>query len=289
MAITGTLLLDTVSGAEIDSDIGSGRIVRTGMIHHVVLPSGSTPTQYAMSDAINLAGMPQKGDAWDSGNYSDWFLKRHIIRAVTAQTYTVMLIYEFRGLRIVQDSTTLVGMTTDYDPIQKKQLIVIYQPPNSGSNVLPSRTKAGEFPWQQPLRHLTIQQTVPYEAQSNVIGAIKTVNNATWQGYAKGFWLVTGLTGESMDNGLTFTYSATFSTWIDRDWSLYKYFVNPDGVKILIPPTVVAALINAAYVQDQTNDNHGITKWGPFATSDFPAIFGLDATAALLPINYRAP
>lgn len=265
------LILDTVSGAELDSGIGAGRILRTGLIIGIPLPM-YPPDPTILVQALEASGMPQKGDPHPAPGYEKWFCKRHIIRPVNAGQATVVIVYEYLGILSIIDSSTLSGAPTQLWPQDFTPLYVHWRPASDPTKDLPKLLTLNAM---LPLRHITISQTIDHEASPDVLAAFKTVNNQPWMGLPKGYWLFSGIEGSSQDQGITYTYTAVLSTKQTEDWSQMGFYVDEAGHNVYVDPGLVSALRSEEYTYAIHDTVNGVTKVGMFDLSDFQAILGV--------------
>lgn len=273
-----TLILDTAAGAEIEQGIQTGKIVRTGLI--IGLPLGVFgPNQFAVQAALDgVAGMPALKSVWDSSDpiYSQYFLKRRIARAINANHAVVMLIYEYYGLLTVSDTSSIQSVTTQLHPKDFTPLYVYYTPIAGLGDPAPQKiTKLVNLQSALPLRHLTVSQTIPHMASSDIIDAFKTVNSSTWQGLPAGYWLFSAIDGYTQDDGLTYTYSATFTTKETENWLQLGFMEDDTGQPVFVPPATVAGVRALPYFYGKNNTVDGILVAGMYDLADFFSIFGI--------------
>src|SRR5688500_3092413 len=126
------LKLDTVRGHEIDTGIREGQISRMALI---IATPGEMDALFPQPDmrirALQTLGLPGKGDAYAHPDYSEYFVKRHRIYAIDARRYACEIIYVFRGLLTIRDTTTLSGVQTQLHPDTFSPLYVTWTDPTN--------------------------------------------------------------------------------------------------------------------------------------------------------------
>lgn len=266
------LKLDTVSGHEIDQGVYSGRILRTGLVIGLPLGFGSFSNQNVLIQALSVLGMPQIGDPWNASDplYKDYFVKRINLRAISATQAIATIQYEYLGLLTISDSTTISSVTTQLHPKDFKPLYVRYTP--AGGTVI---KKLVSLQSALPLRHLTFNQTIDHMASTDVINAFGTVNDQPWQGLPIGYWLFSDIDGYTQDNGITYTYTAIFTTKQRENWLQLGYMEDDTGQPIIVPEASVAAIRSQDYFYGQDTSVDGVLVAGLHDLSDFFAIFGV--------------
>lgn len=263
-----TLTLDRVQDAEVDSSIFVGRIIRTAYYSGLPLPSG-TPDTSALLQVLIAAGMPTKGSLFPGT--TKYFLKRHIIRPTSNSTGIVIMVYEFYGLTTFTDSSTLSGVPTQLFPGDFTPLYVFGDIGSDGKKF----SKLLTLQTQLPMRHYVASTTVTFEAGAGVRTGFKKVNNQTWYGRPKGYWLCSALEGATQDDGITYTYTVVFSTKDSEDWSQLGFMTDDTGQAVYVKPSDVATLRAKPYSYSQDTSVKYLNKVGMFALADFNAIFGL--------------
>lgn len=269
------LRLDIVAGAELDSEIYAGRITRMALVTNIGVPLWP-PDPTVLIQALGAVGMPQKGDSFPHPNYSQYFVKRHIVRALQTSQVMVSIIYEFRGILTVRDSSSLSNVRSQLSTIDFTPFYVTWTPPG-GAPISKALTLNSVL----PSRHLTVSQTLPYKASTTILDSFACVNDRPWQGLPIGYWLFSDIIGETVDNGITYTYTATFSTKQWEDWSQLGFIQDDNGVPVMIAPTIaeVNALVKKLrlkpYAVGQDTTVNGLTKVGDYPMVDFKKIFGI--------------
>lgn len=272
------LLLDTVQGHEIHTSIGQGRISRMALAIAAknelppMLPFG--PSNSQLIKALALSGLPQKGDPYPHPDYAEYYLKDHIARAFNAWHYGIEMIYEYRGLTVYSDTSTLQSVPTQLHPKDFKPLYVKYRADGLGGTSTLIK-KPLTFNTTLPLRHYTVSKTVDFEASQAVLDAFGTVNELPWHGHPKGYWLMSSLSGETVDDGITYTYSATWTTKQKEDWSQFGFLEDDRGRPIPLPEADVMNLRKKPYEYSVDDTVNGVLKAGMYALSDFFSIFGI--------------
>jgi hypothetical protein len=266
------LHLDQPQGHEIDSSIGAGRISRMGLViaSPIELPS-IIPSPNMLVKALKTAGLPQKGDSYPHADYEDYFLKRHIVRAFNAFHYGIEMVYEFRGLMTVQDTSTLSTVTTELHPKSYEPLYVKWK----AAGELQPVTKVLRLQTMLPMRHLVVSKTVDFEAAPDVLAAFGGVNKLPWMGLPIGYWLFSAIDAQTVDDGITKTYTATFSTKQKEDWSQLGFMTDDAGQALPIPKADVMALRAKPYAYSIDETVNGLLKVGMHDMFDFFQIFGI--------------
>lgn len=267
------LILDTVSGHELVSGAEDGQCIRMGMIiaDKLELPKFVSDATI-LRRALSLPNIPNIGDPLDAGDYKHFVVRRYILRAVTALHYSIAIVYKWLGPLRIRDSASLSSVQTSLFPNGFIPIYVIWKDPNNAKNII---KKIANFNSVLPVRHLVFSQTVNYEANVNVIDAFGGVNDQVWQGKPKGYWMYTGIDGETLDNGKTYTYTATFTTKQREDWSQMDYMTDERGQPVFINPDKLSKLRKKEYFYGIENDFSGIVKVGLYQPYDFKSIFGV--------------
>jgi len=268
------LILDTVKGHGVKMSFGSGRIVRTGIIkaEPAELPAGSTPTPAMLLIASKHPQLPNYGDPYPEVGYEGYYLKDIVINAVTARIYTVQLVYEFRGIVTIKDSSTLSMVNSQLHPDGFTPIYVQWINPNDPNAKTIKKVANVRSPL--PMRHVTFKATVDFQASNDFLSAFGSVNHDTYRGLPKGYWLYTGIEGESLDDGITYTFTATISTKQREDWSEVNFLVDDRGQPIPLPEADVEALRSKPYEYSIDNSTNGVVKVGMAPLADFTSLFG---------------
>lgn len=272
------LKLDTVSGTEFNVSSFDGRYIRTGLI--IVNPGELPPlipNPRPVVNALAASGMPQPGDTLPVPGYEEWIVRRHIIRAITATIYTVSIIYEWLGVLRIRDTSTLTMEMSQIHPGTKKPIPLNYTRPGANNQAI---KKVARLPLHLPMRHLVLSKTVQYEARVEVLNAFGSVNKLLWEGLGPGFWLFSGLDGDSFDNGVTYTYTVTVSTRQVRDWSEFAVIEDDRGNAITfttVEQQAVFDVISQAYAYNVNTNANGFIRAGMQAMTDFGPLFGIGA------------
>jgi hypothetical protein len=90
--------------------------------------------------------------------------------------------------------------------------------------------------------------------------------------------LFSGLEGESYDNNLTYTYTATFTSRCTRDWSEDEIITDPRGNSIQFNAAEIAAIKAVRlkpYFYGVNDSADGYLRVGSYPTTNFQAIFGI--------------
>lgn len=266
------LILDTVQGSEANVAVYEGRLIRTAIVKDPPLGVGAISNPAAVIAALSAFGMPQRGDPFPDAAFQDYFLKRHVVRALTATTLAVQLIYEWHGLLTIVDTSTLTNVQTQLHPNGFVPIYVSWQNPNdvAGGTV----KRVATFNTTLPLRHVIASQTVDHPASSGVLNSFASVNKYPWNGLPAGFWLFSGLEGESDDNGITYRYTCTLTTKQREDWSQIEYLKDERGVAVIVKSTDVTALRVKPYAFSIDTSVNGVTKVGLYPLVDFSTLFG---------------
>lgn len=293
MATIGVLKLEKVRGSEHTEGIGVGRATRVAQFINQGLPAGILGDKFALVKSLKSIGLPQKGSSLDPGDtmgYKDWYLKNYIVSPMSARLYIIQMIYEWKGLKLVHDSTSQYSSTEQMHPNGTP----LYATFLSGTGVLsPKFTKVINAQFRRPLRHLTYTKTIDFQASENVINAFGCVNSILWQGFPIGCWQLTDLDGETTDEGITYTYSATWTTRANKnqilgvnngpnavllDWSEYFPFIDNQRQALKLSAAdlkAYQALRKKPYAYGVDNSVNGITKVGFYPVVDFFNIFGI--------------
>lgn len=274
------LKLDTVQGTVLDSMVKIGRYTRMGLVTNISLPL-AVPTNDVLVRALAISGLPQKGDRLIPGlaPYDKYFLKRHIVRPIDAATCVIEMWYDYNGLLGVRDSSSLSSVPTQINPVSKQPLYVHYQVPG-GKLIKKLATLVSPL----PMRQLVFSQTVDYMASPDVLDCLGCVNNETWQGLPIGYWLCSGMDATTDDEGITYTYTVTFTTKIKESWSQFAFMTDDTGQAVFVAESDVTAMKLQGYIAGEQRDTvgdgtgdlvNGLLKVGMFETRDFFYVFGV--------------
>jgi hypothetical protein len=267
--------LDAVSQHELQQGALAGSIIRTAIININIgeLPV-AIPDPTMLIKALARPEIPSIGSSYPAPGYDDWVVRRYVLRPVNAITYICLIFYEWLGAIRIRDVSTL---SVEYSQIDRATNTP-YKLSYLGLRDFQPITKTPRIPIQTPLRHLIFSKTIKTEASVDVLNAYPSVNSKPWQGYPTGFWLFSGIEGESLDNGLTYTYTAIFSSRITRDWSEFDTITNNRGETITFSPAEVEAIRNVivkTYIYGQNSSADGFLRVGPYPMNDFQALFGV--------------
>lgn len=284
--------MSTVQGAELRKATQSGYFVLPGIIYLNAL--GDLPAFKSMADAtvmfrgLSLPGLPQEGDKLTTALH-DWICMDRSIRPFNAIQWQVFCIFRWTGALQIKDHTSLQESTSVLNPKTMKPVYNKWTDPNPATGS-PPRTiiKLCHFRDFLPLRNLTYTKTVPFEASADVGSSRACLNDQFWQGYDIGFWMVSDVYGESLDNGITYTYSVTFTTNELYPWSSLQELEDDTGQPVYVDPVKYKALLAKPYVYgyqdpDDTGINGpttatcpGLTRCDRFFTINYPSVFGID-------------
>lgn len=265
------LRLDVVQGTVLDTMVKVGRYTRMGIVSSIPV-NFSTPSNDVLIRALAVSGLPQKGDRLTSyAPYDKYFLKRHIVRPFDATTCLIEMWYDYNGVLRVRDSSQLSSVPSQINPQTKNALYVTYQPPGGGKPIKKLATLVSPL----PMRQLVFSQTVDFMASPAVLECLGGVNHQAWQGLPKGYWLCSGLDASTDDEGITYDYTATFTTKQVEDWSQYAFMTDDTGQAVEIPQANITTMRNAEYSAGETSDPKGILKVGMFSERDFLTTFGV--------------
>lgn len=265
------LIMDSVDGHVANISIYSGRISRMAIAVQNDLPfSLSDPG--ALLRILLASGLPAQGDPYPFSGYDQYFLKDYNLRAIDSSHYTVEMVYQYRGLLVIKDSSTLTSVSSQLHPAAFAPLYVKWT--NPGDPNAKQIKKVLTLQTTLPLRHLTASQTIDFIASADVLTAFGGVNDDTWKGLPKGYWLFSEVSGETVDNGITYTYSVTLSTKQVEDWSQLGYMQSDTGKPILIPASDVSTLRATPYAYSLDDSVNGLLKVGMHPLVDFSSLFG---------------
>jgi hypothetical protein len=281
--MAATLLPDIIDGAILDNGTDFVRAVRSFHVKDInVQGVGFDPLVLVKS--LQAAGMPQLNDLHPVGNP---YLRvvRQIVRGIANDQCRVEVVYETPqfgggvvtpgGAFILTDSTSLVSEQVQLDGSGKALMVKLglaealaFIP---GQQLTMSRLS--------PLRVIALTGTVEASTQQmdNCRMAIGRVNNQTWAGLDRGYWLCSQFDSETQDLGESYQVRAQFTTHQYRDWKSYGFWKNAVGE--LEQETTTAQgdtenMMKAGYVFGQTYGSHGFMTVGFYDFADFGAIFG---------------
>lgn len=271
--------LDLVDGAAVTRAINRGSYTRMALVRNNGLPL-AVPTPYELIKLLDDGALPWFGDALDGAEFKEWFLKGFDIKPQTAVLYSVTLTYLYRRDFSVRDTSSVQMVKSQLMPTTFEPFYI--QNPGTGGPT--KRVVNVSIPL--PVRHLIVKGTLPYEAAPDVAAGLGGVNDDVWQGYPKGYWLVTDVDGYTDDNGITFTYQVTFTTKQTENWAVLEFFRNDHGVAYAIAPTNVATLRGTLYANSINSSVNGLLLIGAYKLVNFPSVYGVPATGLPFPPNY---
>lgn len=281
-----TLLLDTVTDAEVQDSLRTrSRFVRTGIVGG--LTTAVTSSTLALLDAVSVTpGMPAKGSILHA-SYPQYILQHRVARGIENTKGTkarVWLHYETLGgggtpmeRFAAQDTTSLSVEPRQTLPGTLKPFLL------SMNNTAVNYTTDP-----QPANVVTVTSSHPREYRAlilfglfadrpniSVLDAANCVNNATWQGLAKGYWRCGGPDVRYSSRDGMYAITVGFMTKGDQDWSTYEFGRDPITGKLATPTTTIMDVLRAqTYVNDVVYAKNGVLKYGGYPLANFATIFG---------------
>jgi hypothetical protein len=294
-------------GAELSIGDGTLDVSRTGVVTGIPADAQSDPFVMvrALEEIISRAGQSHPALAAA-------ILSRLLIRpakagdSVTfAVTYTSPSYLQQQGGNavrwIVEDETTNAEEVEEVDlngqPIQTWfravggpfLVIPTFGSPRGKASWLREAniaTHTGQAHVKRPRRTLSIHGYIIGRPSEDVLFAQDTVNEKSWSGLKRGYWLCGQVSAAVEGIGLlldhqtsTTRVSARFESKLRRDWSHYFLHRNLAG-KIpseMTGPDYAAAIKEVMGFPYSTEQNHavnGFTKVGMYHLTDFYSVFG---------------
>lgn len=282
-----SLSLDLIEGSVVDNGTDFARVVRAGIVKDIdVNAVGFDPM--ALIKALGTAGMPQLNELHPSGT-PGLRVVRHVVRGLANDQARVEVVYETpqfgggtpqppTGAFLIKDSTTLVSEKVQLGPGAQPLVVTM-----GGGLLGPGPfdlAKQATLDRLTPLRNLvlfgTMITTNPQQIQNGRTG-VGYVNDRTWSGRPKGYWLCTKFDSETLDLGVTYQVTAQFTSRQYRDWKSYYFWRNAVGE--LEQATIDAApqiqqMMADEYSFSMKNQGYGFMTVGLYDLADFGAIYG---------------
>ena len=289
--MAATLVLDTIADSALDRDIENPhRRVRTGIIKNIPVNT-STPDYAVLEKALAASGMPAMGDLMPG--YSNMFLSHIRIIPAAYKTCRVLLTYEentwpVATAYVLRDRSYLAQRQTEFLPGTKQVIEVAFKgtrtistvdengnPISAAVDEVIARDKVA-MNLLLPMRQINATAIVFGDVPDDIQDLIGKVNNATWRGKDKGYWLITELETDVTRYKGYFTYSVTAMTKVNEDWSEYGVLVNHlTGRYAPIKQSDVDDLVADPYSYGITAPaDSGIVKVCPYEEADYNGILG---------------
>jgi hypothetical protein len=273
---TPYVVLDRVEDAQIVVDKGRYTATRTGMIYDL---DTTLDPKLILASGLVATGMPAEGTAWDP--YPSAILTRKVIDTIPGINYKAKLIltYEQPGPSsggivtfVLTRSKQLINTETELHPKNKEPMRYRWFNPSHTADRKPYTN--ARLPYLKPLKSLIATGYIIGGLPAGLDAAFGTVNNATWQGYPKGYWLFTGDDDTTQDFGASFNVRLEFLTRATEDWSEWSVFKDSYGNSLPVDPADTAALQGAAYSYGFDRSKNGILKAGLYDLKNFNTLFG---------------
>lgn len=273
---TPYVVLDEVRDASITVVKGKYTAVRTGTVYDL---DTSLAPNLILASALAATGMPTDGSAW--APYPAAILTNRLIDTIPGINYKakLRLTYEQPGpgsggiaTFVLTRSKQLVNTVTELHPKDKAPMRYRWFNPSNTADRKPYTN--ARLPFLKPLKSLIATGYISGALPAGLDSAFGTVNNATWQGYPKGYWLFTGDDDVSQDFGASFNVRLEFLSRVTEDWSEWSVFQDSYGNSLPVNPADTAALKGMAYSYGFDRSKNGILKAGLYDLSNFNALFG---------------
>lgn len=270
------LRLDTVANAEADVGGGRSRVSRG----FAVLDLDTTNPAEVLLRAVAMTGMPRRLDML-SPAYPSYKLQRYALRAIRGKIALGRLIYEtppgpegsLDETFSAEDVTTLSTGTTQLQPVTMEELRISFASTGTTADLDAGETATVNFP--VPLRSLVLSGLFSSPPDYVLLQAIRHVNDATWMGFPRGYWLYTGIRVQFDNSSQKYAVTATLTSKCEEDWSTYVAVRNPaDGKFARVPLSLTNTLKAQQYEFGIRNQKSGLLKTGLYRAANFPAIFG---------------
>lgn len=289
-----TVILDTVSGAQIDAELTKKRRVRTGYVTNISLSSGA-PDALVLEKAIDalIANGQSFGTAIDGADPT-CVLKRYSMRAMDGYVNAVKfaLIYEtpdFGGTpsaHIIRNAA--VSQIEETNRQEDGSAIKIQWASDSdtfGANAIKDLASFRVFrPWRMlqvsSLIYGNLEDAGPTGGGNDKADFTDYVNNGVWMGKPAGFWLLKDFSTDTTNAGY-YSVTASALTRVRKDWSEWSTLRNPYTgqfvqVKDANESTAQSRAYSPGIIWPKSSDDQfsGLVRWGPYEWTSFPAIFG---------------
>lgn len=183
------------------------------------------------------------------------------------------------GASIIRDRSQVVQVTTDR--VGDHWIVLQYKKPFDE----PVKPDTQLVEVLVPARTLEVTRVVagkPEESSRNNIGM---VNNATWCGLPKGYWMVNSVGSDLVRYQGYYTYTLSAASKVHEDWSqVLKLWNKENGKYVDVSDEVLAALMAVDYAYgltypatDDATDVAGAARLGYYKLADFTTLFGFDS------------
>lgn len=281
---------DLVEGGEIEQHAASGkRIVRSGFVKGITTAT-VTSSKLALPKLIdNLIGLglcPNFGDIYDP-LYPNYRCVFRNVRGVSGNGSMARIFAHFETSRggtpfetfaIEDSSTPTLEPATIFPGIAKPlRCSLSTAAPTYGSSP-PESEISITVALPRSLRTLIIYGLFADRPSVSVLGALNTVNNATWQGLGKARWKCDAIKCAYSNRDGLYRVTAGFLTKGDGlgdDWSTYEIPIDPrDGKRARPDQAKLADEYNKPYEYAVMSDRNSIFHAGLMPLRNFTAIFG---------------
>jgi hypothetical protein len=285
--MAATLQLDRIDGNELVQDGQIWRFTRTGVIKDIdVTPGSEMEFLWDCQNNNVVAGMPQNADPCPGHPLLRLTQRRFV--PMSHDSARVFLVYETpQGFPttsyLLRDETTLTEVETQFIPGTRKQIFI----PGYSTDTTTFVGDAVTMRFRLPIRSLSVSLVgIGSVQQSN--NYVGYCNDGSWQGKAKGYWLMDQFrTMQSKYQGF-FSLEAVAVTKSYEDWSQTGALFNKlVGKYFEVDQAVIDATNALPYAYGEIANKSasdpdawvppkfsGYIRIGPYPMANFTSIFG---------------
>lgn len=287
------LTLDIAEGARVETSPTDLRITRVCLAENIP----TTNPRALLSTALGMDGLPRYNEIHPE--FPQASVRRFVVTPTgEPNSAWIDVIYETPGpmsgeygLWYVRDETTVHQEMWGVD-WNGESIVAEFTPPAAAVTPGFSPVAGGakkipfalEVPRLVPMRTITVAGYLRTPPSGRMLYTLGSVNQKTWFGLPKGFWLCTGLRADAHltskklknDAGIQakgIGISMTFISRVYRDWREYGFYRDFQNKLTEIDRSVVGDLVKIGYRQDQIRKEK-VTVVGLYPMADFRDIFG---------------
>lgn len=279
--------LDAVTRAQIVQGPAGTRVVRTGWIKGMDLTG--LPQSYVFVSAAGATGMPAYNSPLPAPGWESLLLRQRFIEGMEGNPRKVRLTLVYEQLDgglgspivtfVLTRDTSMTQRMTETTPIGRVPIITTWRDPKNPTRVV---RRTSKIPYFVPFQRLQASAYYKSEPPADMLGALRTTNDAQWRGLPKGYWFYGHQSDVTRDRGNSYNISVELWTKIQEDWSEYNFLRDDRGN--FLPPDAdeLAGLVARPYMRGIQSIN-GCTRVGPYEAANFSSIFGFGSIGAPAP------
>lgn len=284
--MAGVLTLDAVSQMQIVESTTGIRVVRTGWVKG--LRTFGLPSNQIASNVTNptyVPGFPAMLTAYPDPRYGAAKLRQVVISGVERNNdkVEIMLIYDSTtGLApipvtfVLSRRTTTVIEETELHPGTRQPFLLSWINPANGNDTV---FRTGRIRYRRPHQVLVADGYFIGEPPAGMVAGLRSVNDAPWRGYPKGYWIYSEQSDVTRDFGGSYNITLQLENRIDRDWSEWETIGDHYGRVLKLNQTEIDDVASRPYNYGVYVGN-GFLRIGPYPTGDFGAFFGFGGIGA---------